>query len=47
MRDYLSRIPAYSTTLVRRHPVRAYRGFASQNLTPSLQAMERAGLNYA
>ena len=47
MRDYLSRIPACSTTLVRRHPARVYRGFASQNLTPSLQATERTGLNYA
>ena len=47
MRNYLSRIPACSTTLVRRHPARVYRQFASQNLIHSLQTMERTGLKYA
>jgi len=47
MRDNLSRIPARSAKLVRRHPARVYRRFASQNLTLSLQPIEIERLNYA
>ena len=46
MRYYLSRIPACSITLVRRHPARVYRQVASQNLALSLQTTESEGLNY-